>query len=122
MFLPLNLQINFSSDIRGFTGLSEKMSVEDNFRFLNSFLKRMGPAIHKNRGFIDKYIGDAIMALFSESPENGLDAAIEMIGILGLYNTHRRKTGYVPIDIGIGLNIGKVMLGTVGLSQKSIIT
>ncbi len=54
------------SDIRQFTTLSESMTPEENFRFLNSYLSRMGPIIRKNGGFIDKFIGDAIMALFAE--------------------------------------------------------
>jgi class 3 adenylate cyclase len=54
------------SDIRGFTALSESMSPEENFRFLNSYLRRMGPIIREHGGFIDKFIGDAIMALFAE--------------------------------------------------------
>lgn len=60
------------SDIRSFTSLSETMTPEENFRFLNSYLRRMGPIIREHGGFIDKFIGDAIMALFPEghgSPE-----------------------------------------------------
>lgn len=53
------------SDIRDFTTLSETMTPQDNFKFINAFLSRMEPAILENHGFIDKYIGDAIMALFS---------------------------------------------------------
>ncbi|MEB3826256.1 GAF domain-containing protein, partial [Phormidium sp. CCY1219] len=55
------------SDIRSFTTLSESMNPQDNFKFINSYLRRMEPAILLNNGFIDKYIGDAIMALFGES-------------------------------------------------------
>ena len=101
-------------DIRSFASLSEKMSVTENFSFLNAYLKRLSPAIHNHRGFIDKFIGDAIMALFSESPENGLAAAIEMRQILSDYNEHRTRSGHDPIDMGIGLNVGNLMLGTVG--------
>jgi class 3 adenylate cyclase len=53
------------SDIHDFTTLSEQMNPEDNFRFINSYLSRISPVIRKHQGFIDKYIGDAIMALFS---------------------------------------------------------
>ena len=67
------------SDIRSFTTISETMSPKDNFGFLNSYLKVTGPVIRKNKGFIDKYIGDAIMALFPDSPMNAVDAAIEML-------------------------------------------
>lgn len=78
-------------DIRDFTTLSEEMSPEENFKFINSFLRRMEPAISKNKGFIDKYIGDAIMALFSDRADDALLAAIEMRANLSAYNLHRKK-------------------------------
>ena len=56
------------SDIRNFTGLSETMTAEENFRFLNTYLTYIGPTIENHGGFIDKYVGDAIMALFSGEP------------------------------------------------------
>jgi class 3 adenylate cyclase len=55
------------SDIRDFTALSESMTPQENFNFINAYLSRMEPVIIENQGFIDKYIGDAIMALFSGS-------------------------------------------------------
>ncbi len=102
------------SDIRRFTHLSELMSVKDNFQFLNSYLKRMGPVINRNMGFVDKFIGDAIMALFAYWPGNALRAAIEMREALKVFNQHRMEWGLDPIETGIGLHIGKVMLGTLG--------
>jgi len=102
------------SDIRGFTSLSESMTPQENFNFINSYLKRMGPFIDTHHGFIDKYIGDAIMALFPRSADSALAAAIAMLKDLRLYNEHRKSEGYLPIRIGIGLNTGKLMLGTVG--------
>ncbi|HNM04252.1 MAG TPA: adenylate/guanylate cyclase domain-containing protein [Leptospiraceae bacterium] len=101
-------------DIRDFTSLSEKMTPKENFLFLNAFLERMEPIIKKNYGFIDKYIGDAIMALFSESPDDALDAAVEMIQTLGRFNEERSEKGLPAIRIGIGLNFGELMLGTIG--------
>ena len=102
------------SDIRSFTSLSEKMTPQENFNFLNSYLKRMNPFIWNNKGFIDKYIGDCIMALFPDGEESALSAAIEMIKYLPIYNTHRCNYGYTPIKIGIGIHTGTVMLGTIG--------
>ncbi len=102
------------SDIRSFTSLSEKMTPRENFNFLNSYLKRMIPFIWNNNGFIDKYIGDAIMALFPDGEESALSAAIEMIKYLPIYNSHRSNFGYTPIKIGIGIHSGTVMLGTIG--------
>ncbi|MBE9041717.1 response regulator [Oscillatoriales cyanobacterium LEGE 11467] len=102
------------SDIRSFTTLSEKMSPEENFKFINSYLSRMEPEIMKNRGFIDKYIGDSIMALFSGGADDAIRAAIAMLHKLVEYNQHRKSIGYDPIQIGIGINTGSLMLGTVG--------
>ena len=64
------------SDIRAFTTLSEKMTPEENFNFLNSYLSRVGPVIRQHGGFIDKYIGDAVMALFDEDETLGARRAV----------------------------------------------
>jgi class 3 adenylate cyclase/CheY-like chemotaxis protein len=102
------------SDIRSFTTISEKMTPEENFKFINSYLSRMEPAIMANSGFIDKYIGDSIMALFSGSADDAIQAAIAMLNTLVEYNQHRANVNYPPIKIGIGINTGFLMLGTVG--------
>ena len=102
------------SDIRAFTTLSEIMTPEENFKFINSYLSQMEPIITQHQGFIDKYIGDAIMALFSGEADNAVKAGITMLYRLGEYNQNRAKAGYVPIKIGIGINTGSLMLGTVG--------
>lgn len=106
------------SDIRKFTDMSEEMTPDESFSFLNSFLKRMEPIIQKNNGFVDKYIGDAVMALFPDSPEDALNTSIEIRNELILYNEHRRASGYIPIDIGLGIHFGKLTLGTVGSSKR----
>ena len=102
------------ADIRDFTTLSETMSPQENFNFINAYLSRMEPAITSNNGFIDKYIGDAIMALFSDCADDAVKSGIAMLNILTDYNEHRQKIGYIPIQIGIGINSGSLMLGTVG--------
>jgi len=94
--------------------LSERMTPEDNFKFINSYLSRMEPVINQNHGFIDKYIGDAIMALFSGEADNAVQAGIAMLNQLFEYNQNRANLGYAPIQIGIGINTGSLMLGTVG--------
>lgn len=102
------------SDIRSFTTLSEQMTPEENFNFINSYLKRMNPIIEKNKGFIDKYIGDAIMALFARSPVDAIQAAIEMQKAILLYNQDRVEKNMEIIKIGVGLHTGLLMLGTIG--------
>ena len=102
------------SDIRSFTQMSERMTPEDNFKFINAYLSRMEPAITENRGFIDKYIGDAIMALFGGSADDAVKAGISMLQRLAEYNLTRQRPDRPPISIGIGINTGDLMLGIVG--------
>jgi predicted ATPase/class 3 adenylate cyclase len=109
----LEMSVLFS-DIRDFTTMSETMTPEDNFRFINSYLSRMEPAILEHEGFIDKYIGDAIMALFGGEADNAVKAGIYMLNLLSQYNQQRANSGYYPIRIGIGINTGSLILGTVG--------
>ncbi|MEG5059934.1 PAS domain S-box protein [Microcoleus sp. A2-C5] len=102
------------SDIRDFTALSELMNPEENFQFINAYLSRMEPAITENFGFIDKYIGDAIMALFNGSADDAVKAGIAMLEQLNDYNSSRSQPDRPPLQIGIGINTGSLMLGTVG--------
>lgn len=105
-------------DIRDFTALSETMSADENFRFINAYLKRVAPVIERHRGFIDKYIGDAVMAIFPDSPEDALNAAQEMLKELALYNDSRREKGLQSVRIGVGVHSGPVILGTVGTEGR----
>jgi class 3 adenylate cyclase len=102
------------SDIRSFTTLTESMTPQQTFNFVNSYLTRVGPIIRDHGGFIDKYIGDASMGLFPEGPSDALHAAIAMQRRVVLYNEERARAGYAPIAIGIGLHYGDLMLGTIG--------
>lgn len=106
------------SDIRDFTSLSESMTPQENFNFLNSYLSQMEPVISLHRGVIDKYIGDAIMALFPDSPDDAVLGALAMLERLEAYNHGRTRAGYLPMRIGIGINTGFVMMGTVGGSGR----
>ncbi len=115
--VELEMSVLFS-DIRDFTTLSEQMTPEENFKFINSYLSRMEPLIVENQGFIDKYIGDAIMALFSEGADDAVRAGIAMLHALAEYNQHRAAAGYAPVKIGVGINTGSLMLGTVGGNNR----
>jgi len=102
------------SDIRAFTELSEQMTPKENFDFLNYYLGYMEPVIRNNNGFIDKYIGDSIMALFGENPEDAINAAIEMRIKLSQFNQVMDQFGKPSINSGIGIHSGQLMLGVVG--------
>lgn len=102
------------ADIRQFTNLSEQLSPRDNFRFINDYLGVMEPCIIRRGGFIDKYIGDAIMALFPGSAEDAVQAALDMLAELDTFNLAQQR----DIRIGIGLNTGNLILGTVGSEQR----
>jgi len=106
------------SDIRNFTGLSEQMDPEETFRFLNTYLERLSQAIDRHGGFIDKYIGDAVMALYAGDPDLAVQSAIEMRRLLREYNRERESDGLRPIEMGIGLHTGETMLGTVGSRKR----
>ena len=105
-------------DIRSFTELSESMTPEETFKFLNAYLKRVGPIIRNNNGFIDKFMGDGIMALFPLNPEDAVLAAVQMQSAVMEYNVLRTKSNYKPIQIGIGIHVGNLMLGTIGEANR----
>lgn len=102
------------SDIRGWTTISENMSAQESFNFINTFLSRISPVITAHRGFIDNYQGDGLMALFPESADDGVRAAVAMHAAVAAYNDDRREKGFQPIGIGVGLHIGDLMLGVIG--------
>jgi len=112
------------SDIRSFTTLSEAMSPEENFNFINSFLRAIGPIIRTHHGFIDKYIGDAIMVLFGipvpcpDHARRAVAAAIDMQSALLDLQEKWRSRGLPVIDIGIGINSGEMVAGSIGSEQR----
>lgn len=106
------------ADIRRFTSMSERMTVDDNFRFLNDYLNVIEPAVYANGGFIDKYIGDAVMALFPHEADAAVHAAVTMQQNIAAYNAERRASHGEPIEVGIGIHTGVVMLGTVGSEHR----
>jgi adenylate cyclase len=106
-------------DIRGYTSLSEASTAEQMFDLLNEYLAEMGTAIEENGGFIDKYIGDAIMALFDDShTDRSIDAALAMRRRLADFNLRRKSAGLRPVDIGIGIHRGSCIMGTVGFQSR----
>ncbi|MEO8146008.1 MAG: AAA family ATPase [Bacteroidia bacterium] len=106
-------------DIRSYSSMSEGMSTEENFNFINAYLKRVGPVIQKNNGFINHYYGDGFIALFKNTPENALHAAMEIIEAIALYNKERIARGNVPIALGFGIHTGPIMMGIIGDDQRN---
>ena len=102
------------TDIRDFTELSEEMNPKENFDFINQYLGIMEPIISSNNGFIDKYIGDSIMALFRKGADDALLATLEMRRVLIDFNELRESEGKSPIEFGTGIHTGNMMLGIVG--------
>ncbi|MDM8526605.1 response regulator [Anaerolineales bacterium HSG24] len=108
----------FFSDIRSFTTISEQMTPRENFNFINTYFSLIGPVIRQHGGFIDKYIGDAIMALFPGPADDAVKASIAILKRLSKYNQSWQEAGGFAIKIGIGLHTGRVMLGTVGEAER----
>ncbi|MDX2418392.1 MAG: adenylate/guanylate cyclase domain-containing protein [Xanthomonadales bacterium] len=104
------------SDIRNFTTISERLSPEENFTFINNYLKIMGPIVRENGGFIDKYIGDAIMALFTHA-DDAMHTAVAMLKQLPNCGDGD-DADENSLRIGIGLNTGHLMLGTIGETNR----
>lgn len=104
------------TDIRSFTAIAEKLSPNETLAFLNEFMRRMQPVIHQHSGFINQFVGDEIMAIFylAGHQEQAIEAAIAMRKTLDQHNRERLESGEPPIDIGVGVNTGKVIWGTIG--------
>ena len=107
------------SDIRSFTTLSESMTPRESFEFINSYLKLVGPEVREHGGVIDKYIGDAVMALYPRSPDDAVNSALAILGAVREFNRTNSVTKLEDIlRIGIGIHTGVLMLGTVGEAER----
>ena len=106
------------ADIVDFSSLSEHMQPHEIFRFLNSYLSRIGPVVRGHNGFVDKYLGDGVMGLFPKSRRHALDAALDFRRDLVEYNAGRARAGYRPVDVGIGIHSDLLLLGTIGEKER----
>lgn len=105
----------FFSDIRGFTTMSESRTPREIFDLLNLYFEHTAPAVNRHGGFIDKFIGDAIMALFPGSAVAAALAAVEMQQQLAKLNA---TLGDSAMGTGVGLHTGMLTLGTVGTAER----
>ncbi|MCD9025813.1 adenylate/guanylate cyclase domain-containing protein [Cohnella silvisoli] len=106
------------ANLRDFRKLSQTLTPMENFNFMNSFLRRFGPLVRKEDGLISKYLGAGFMALFPGYAEEALRTAIAIRQELTEYNAGRRRAGYVPVDIGIAVHRGPLMMGIIGEERR----
>jgi adenylate cyclase len=104
-------------DIRSFTAMSSKLTSEETFEFINEFIREKAPIISKHSGFIDKFLGDGIMAIFTNCNQ-ALQAGIEILDSTKVSNVNRKAAGKSEINVGIALNCGLVRMGTVGYEER----
>jgi two-component system sensor histidine kinase ChiS len=109
-------------DIRGFTAIAESQEARETFEWLNAFFTEMNDCITSHGGFIDKYLGDAIMSVFDKRKSHAMDAieaAVAMQESLQKFNASRQKYNLEnPLNIGTGINTGIGMIGTLGSDRR----
>jgi adenylate cyclase len=112
------------SDIRNFTGISEKLTPQQVVTFLNSYFSEMVEAVFEQGGVLDKFIGDGLMAVFGslddqpDHPRRAVLAALRMKALLGKINGERSVAGKPPFGIGIGIHTDEVIVGNIGSSKR----
>lgn len=112
------------SDIRGFTSLSEGRAPSAILAMLNTYLSRMSDVVDQHQGVVDKYIGDAVMALFgapvleADDAQRAVDTALAMEAAMPLLNTAFAQEGWPALQIGIGIHTGNAVVGNVGSETR----
>jgi adenylate cyclase len=112
------------SDIRGFTTFTEELGAQGTVTLLNEYFTVMVDCIQREEGMLDKFIGDAIMAVFGmpfihdDDEDRGVRAAVSMIADLQVFNQEREARGQMAIDMGIGLNSDEIVSGNIGSPKR----
>jgi len=112
------------SDIRHFAGITESLGADETVQMLNTYFSEMVEVVLRHGGILDKYIGDALMAVFgaplveSRDADNAVAAAIEMIRALERFNKDRASSGLHQIEVGIGISTGEVVAGSIGTAKR----
>ena len=112
------------ADVRGFTTIAEAIGARETVRMLNAYFTDMVDVILDNGGILDKYIGDAIMALFGapfatpDDADKAVRTANQMLTALAAFNALRLDAGHKPLDIGVGVSTGEVILGNIGSEKR----
>jgi adenylate cyclase len=116
------------SDIRGFTPLVESQSPEETIDLLNTYYMLMFDAINGHDGVVNQMIGDGLMAIFgaplpiADHCSSAVEAALEMIELVDMFNVERTAAGKTPIAIGLGIASGEVVAGYAGTSKRATYT
>lgn len=105
-------------DIRGYTTFSEGMTPQENFTFLNNYIKRVGAVISDHGGIIMSFFGDGILALFLEDRAQALRGAVAIQERIKVYNQKRQQQARQPIKIGIGMHYGSLIMGILGDERR----
>ena len=112
------------TDVRGFTAMSESLEPEQVALVMNKALTVQQKAVQKHGGMVDKYIGDAMMAIFGapldleNHEQKAVDCALDMQQGMLFLNDELEKEGLPPIDIGIGINTGEAVVGNMGSETR----
>jgi adenylate cyclase len=112
------------SDVRNFTSMSETLGARETVSMLNEYFERMVDVIFSHRGVLDKFIGDAVMALFGVpfNGEHDADDAVQVANAMFValrdLNRKRKREGKDPIDIGVGISTGVVVVGNIGSTRR----
>ncbi|MCG9874084.1 MAG: adenylate/guanylate cyclase domain-containing protein [Leptospiraceae bacterium] len=115
------LTIQFTQ-IQDFWKIVRGIPSENIYKFINSYISRVSPSIQNNNGIIDKFIDNTILSLFPESPDDAVKAAIQLQWEIEIYNIHRKKTGYLPIECGCGMHYGSTRIGIIGDESRQELT
>lgn len=111
-------------DIRGFTGISERLEPEALARFLHAFFTVVEDEIHRRRGTVDKYIGDAVMMIFGapntldDAPARACDAALGIVEAVRCRADAWRALGVPEVRVGVGLETGVAVVGNIGSERR----
>jgi len=102
------------SDIRGFTTMSEKMTAKENFDFVNEYLQMISPLVQAHEGFVVKFLGDGMMAIFPYGALDAVLAGIDKQKAVREFNDELTRRGWPNISVGIGIHTGPMMVGMIG--------
>jgi class 3 adenylate cyclase len=112
-FVARDMSVMFA-DLRDFTPVAERLAPRDVIDLLNRYFSRIGVPIAEAGGFVDSYNGDEIMALFPLPADRAVEAGVGMAAALRELNRESQAHGWPSLDMGIGVNSGPLVLGTVG--------